>query len=211
MKSRMWPGERVSSRRRHAVVLHLLDGKQAGDFAIGAGGQHALVADEEAAVGSREAELILRAAFMASNCSQLKTRPGERNRSRGGAVRRAASAGGSPRHRAAPAPRLAAAGSRPAAPVQRRRIAEPLAFGHARGSSGFSFSPSYQNTFSAGMLPCAAKSNRMTDAFGNMKGLMPSFLMHSTLMSLRLDRWSAMFGAPRMWHAMSPSAPQPKS
>ena len=59
------------------------------------------------------------------------------------------------------------------------------------------------------MLPRAGKSNRMIDFFGNMKLLAPSFLMHSTLVGA--PSRSAMFGAPRMWQAMSPSAPQPKS
>ncbi len=59
------------------------------------------------------------------------------------------------------------------------------------------------------MEPRAGKSNRMIDFFGNMKLLVPSFMMHSTLVGL--PSLSAMFGAPRMWHAMSPRAPQPKS
>ena len=59
------------------------------------------------------------------------------------------------------------------------------------------------------MLPRAGKSNRMIDFLGNMKSLVPSFLMHSTLVGD--PSFSAILGAPRMWQAMSPSAPQPKS
>src|SRR5262249_58923557 len=74
---------------------------------------------------------------------------------------------------------------------------------------GDSVRPSYQNTFTGGIEPRAGKSNRMTDFFGNMNELAPSLLTHSTL--LGAPTRNARFDAPRMWHAMSPSAPQPKS
>src|SRR5260370_41195671 len=61
------------------------------------------------------------------------------------------------------------------------------------------------------MSPWGAKSNRMVDAFGNIKGLTPSFLMHSTAMTLRLDRCRAMLGAPRLWQSMQPRPPPPNS
>src|SRR4051794_14473065 len=46
---------------------------------------------------------------------------------------------------------------------------------------GASVKPSCQNSFTAGMLPRAGKSYRITDFFGNMKLLVPSFDTHSTL------------------------------
>ena len=50
--------ESGSELRREAVILHLLDRKQAGLLAVCAGGDHALVADEQAAIGRREAALL---------------------------------------------------------------------------------------------------------------------------------------------------------
>ena len=70
------------------------------------------------------------------------------------------------------------------------------------GSSGVFSRPSYQKSFTAGILPRAGKSNRMIDFLGNMKSLAPSFLMHSTLVGD--PSFSAMLGAPRMWQAISP-------
>ena len=74
---------------------------------------------------------------------------------------------------------------------------------------GISFSPSCQKSVTGGMEPRAGNSNRMVELFGNMKLLVPSFLMHSTLVGA--PSLSARLGAPRIWQAMSPSAPQPKS
>ncbi len=59
------------------------------------------------------------------------------------------------------------------------------------------------------MLPRAGKSKRTIDFVGYMKVLVPSFRMHSTLVGA--PSRSARFGAPRIWQAMSPIAPQPKS
>src|SRR5947207_9015743 len=77
------------------------------------------------------------------------------------------------------------------------------------GRNGASMQASYQKILTGGMEPRAGKSNRMTDFFGNMKELVPSCLRHSTL--LGAPSISAMLGAPRMWQAISPSEPQPKS
>ena len=73
-------GRPRQQRRRHPVVLHLLDREQPRHFAVGAGGQHALVADEQAAIGRREAQRSPSDAFSASNSSQLK--PGRANGTR---------------------------------------------------------------------------------------------------------------------------------
>src|ERR1043166_9053970 len=74
---------------------------------------------------------------------------------------------------------------------------------------GFCFMPSYQYRVTGGMEPRAGNSNLMVELFGNMKLLAPSFLMHSTLVGA--PSFKAIFGAPRMWQAISPRAPQPKS
>ena len=65
------------------------------------------------------------------------------------------------------------------------------------------------HSLALGMEPRAGNSNLITDFLGNMKLLAPSFMMHSTLVGA--PSFSAMLGAPRMWQAMSPSAPHPKS
>src|ERR1019366_676700 len=160
-------------------------------------------------------------ALSASNSSELKTRPGDRNSLPAGRI---IPPGPIIPIRPPPgAPAGPAPGAAPGAPAAAMPRPPPLPpapgmLGGSRSHSpsgtpgifGFSFRPSYQNTFNAGMSPYAAKSYRMTEPLGNMKGLTPSFLMHSTLTTFRLERWSAMFGAPRMWHAISPRAPQPK-
>src|ERR1035438_2455935 len=152
------------------------------------------------------------AALSAANSSLLNTRPGEWKSLPAGRI-----------IPPIPAPRPPAAPGAPPGPAPAPRPPpRPPAPGRLGGSPshspsgtpgifGLSFNPSYQKIFSAGMSPQAAKSYRSPEPFGNMKGLTPSFLTHSTLVTFRFDRCSAMFGAPRMWHAISPSAPQPKS
>ena len=49
------------------------------------------------------------------------------------------------------------------------------------GRYGASMQPSYQVILTGGMDPRAGKSNRMTERFGNVNELLPSFFMHSTL------------------------------
>src|SRR5215472_753642 len=60
-----------------------------------------------------------------------------------------------------------------------------------------------------GIEPRAGKLYRSTDFEGNVILFFPSCIAHSTLDGA-VSR-SAMFGVPRMWHAMSPIAPQPYS
>src|SRR5271157_2810376 len=139
-------------------------------------------------------------ALSAANSSQLKTRPGDRNSLLAGSPMPApgprAPAGAPPGAAPASAPRPPPA---PRPPAPRPPRPSPPGRGTLGGSPihspsgkpailGFSFSPSYQNTFSAGMSPYGAKSKRITDALGNMKGLTPSFLIHSTPITLRLER-----------------------
>src|SRR5690349_8031099 len=81
--------------------------------------------------------------------------------------------------------------------------------GRSGGLYAASERASYQKTFTGGIFPRAGNSKRVTDFLGNWKGLLPSCEITSTLLGAPSS--NAIFTEPRMWHAMSPSAPQPKS
>src|ERR1039457_2318722 len=59
------------------------------------------------------------------------------------------------------------------------------------------------------MLWRAGNSKTVIECLGNAKGLLPSCLMTSTLLGAPSKR--AMLTAPRIWQAISPRGPQPKS
>ncbi len=72
------------------------------------------------------------------------------------------------------------------------------------------FPPSCQKTLSAGRVPLAAKSSRMTSFFGGLSLVAPSCEMHSAP-TIEPFKSNAVKGQFRMWHPMSPNAPVPKS
>src|ERR1039457_433756 len=129
-----------------------------------------------------------------SKLTELKTGPTNPEGGGGGAP--------APRPAACPAPRPP-----PRPPLEGRSPRySPLG---TPGISGFSVNPSYQNSFSAGMLLRAGKSKRMVDFLGNMKSLAPSLGIPSTLGGT--PGFKGRVGAPRIGPAVSPRAPQPKS
>src|SRR5262245_14259137 len=122
-----------------------------------------------------------------------------------------------PRPRPLPAPPAAAVfGIAPppenCCPADPNEPAPPISgspSGRSFGRYAASDRASYQKTLTGGILARAGNSKRVTDFFGNWKGLLPSCEITSTLVGAPSIR--AMFTDPRMWHAISPSAPQPKS
>src|SRR6185437_10140853 len=82
-------------------------------------------------------------------------------------------------------------------------------FGISLGQYAGPLCPSYQYTVTGGISPRAGNSKRVTVVFGNVNELRPSCFTSSTLVGLASFR--AMLGAPRMWHAISPIDPHPKS
>ena len=114
------------------------------------------------------------------------------------AALRAEAPAGWPLRCAAPATRAAA-----------RQIAEQLVPGQPRRTLGRRLQAVVPEELHRGHGAARREVEPDDRLLREREGALAFLLMHSTLVGA--PSCSAMFGAPRMWQAMSPSAPQPKS